>query len=425
MHIQVNTRPGGSVLLISLLSAGIIGITLTSYLVLISTNNRAVARSQAWNAGVPVMEAGVEEAMTQLHYTGTTKLSSNNWSFGRDGYYHKTRYVGTEGSYCNIAIQPVDPPVIFSRAYVRAPLSVSNYVTRTVRITTQRSGGQGGGLNAKGVITLSGGALFDSYDSAAGAYNPTVHGTNAIAISNTNVAGAVYLSGGAIYGMAVTGPGGTVKTSGSATVGDATWIANGNTGVQSGHWRNDANLQFNDVTAPSTAGWFTSFMMIGTTNIAGMPGSTTRYVVPTISSSGSTKPLLIYGDVTIYCTQTGNNVVNVSGSGFIKLMPGARLTLYSAGNISISGSGIVNGDTFPCNCSIYGLPTCGTITYSGSSAFQGTVYSPSADFTFSGGAGAFGSFTAKTILISGSGGVHYDEALGRSTDYVIASWNEL
>jgi hypothetical protein len=425
MKTQINTRPDGSVLVLSLLTVVVIGITLGSYLILVLNNSRSTARSQAWNACVPVMEAGVEEAMSQIHYTGVANLSSNNWNLGTDGYYYKTRNVGTDGSYCKVAIQPVDPPVIFSAAYVPAPLSKTNFVVRQVRVGTRKGGGGGGGLNAKGTITLSGGALFDSYNSAAGAYNPAVHGTNAIAISNTNIVGSINMSGGAIYGLAVTGPGGTVKTSGSAAVGDVNWISTGNIGVQPGHWANDANLQFNDVPAPSTGGWFTSFTVFGTTNIAGVSGATRAYVVPTISSSGSTKPLLIYGDVTIFCTQTGNNVVSVSGSGFIKLMPGAKLTLYSAGNITISGGGIVNGDTIPSSCSIYGLPTCTAITYSGSSAFQGTVYAPSAAFTFSGGAGAFGAFTAKTILISGSGGVHFDESLGTGNDYVIASWNEL
>ncbi len=430
MKIRLNPRPQGSVLVISLIIATLSLATLGSYLLLAANENQAVWRSQTWNACVPVMEAGVEEALTQIYHTGATNLSANNWIRGTDGYYRKTRYVGTNGSYCKIAIQGTNLPVIYSTAYVPAPRSPSQYVVRKVRVTTQSAGSGSGGLNAKGTISLSGGALFDSFDSSLGAYNPTNHGTKAIALSNTNVAGAVNMSGGSIYGMAVTGPGGTVTTSGSAVIGDVAWVSSGgdNTlspNAKSGWTANDANFQFNDVTPPSTAGWFTSFIPFGTTNIAGFTGLTTDYYVPGISSSGSTKPLLIYGNVVIYCYQTGNNVVNISGSGYIKLMPGSSLTLYTAGNVSVSGGGIINGSGLASDLTIYGLPTCTAVTYSGSAAFIGVVNAPEAAFKFSGGSGAFGSFTANTVIISGSGGVHYDEALGASQSFVVASWNEI
>lgn len=419
-----NLRKRGSVLVISLVTVAILSFTLASYLALLSHENYSVMRSKAWNTAVPVMEAGVEEALTQIHFNGYTNLAVNGWSMGADGCYHKTRDVGTNGSYCQIAIQPVDPPVIYSKAYVRAPLSDTTYVAREVKVTTELPSAGGGGLTAKGQITLSGGATFDSFDSAVGPYNPADHGTNAIALSNTNVAGAVYLSGGAIYGMAVTGPGGTIKTSGSAAVGDPTWIAAGNTGVETGYSANDANFQFNDVTAPSLGSAFGSFTTVGNTNFAGFTGMTTSYQVGNISIPAG-KCLVINGDVTIYCTDQGNNVVNVSGSGFIQLMPGARLTLYSAGNITVSGGGIVNETGLAKNLSIYGLPTCTQVTYSGGAAFVGTVYAPEAAFTFSGGAGAYGAFTADSVVISGSGGVHYDQDLGRTGGYVMASWNEI
>ena len=49
------------------------------------------------------------------------------------------------------------------------------------------------------------------------------------------------------------------------------------------------------------------------------------------------------------------------------------------------------------------------------------------NFTFSGSAGAMGSFSANTVTISGGAAVHYDENLGGGTDpqYVVSSWNEI
>ena len=75
--------------------------------------------------------------------------------------------------------------------------------------------------------------------------------------------------------------------------------------------------------------------------------------------------------------------------------------------------------------SIYGLNTSRSITYSGTSAFIGTVYAPHADFKFSGGAGAFGSFTGESINVSGGAHIAYDEDLSDLGDYVIKSWNEI
>jgi hypothetical protein len=41
----------------------------------------------------------------------------------------------------------------------------------------------------------------------------------------------------------------------------------------------------------------------------------------------------------------------------------------------------------------------------------GELYAPDTDFTVGGSAELFGRITAKTITLSGNGGMHYDEAL--------------
>ena len=111
MKIRTQSQSQGSVLLVTLLTAAIIGLALASYLTLTSNQHLAVFRSTSWNEGIPVAEAGIEEALTQIYECGITNLSANNWAWGTDRYYHKTRSIGNDGSYYEVAINPVDPPV--------------------------------------------------------------------------------------------------------------------------------------------------------------------------------------------------------------------------------------------------------------------------------------------------------------------------
>src|SRR5213596_2592273 len=109
----------GSALLLTLLTASVIGITLASYLTFVANQSRSTVRSLSWNSCVPVMEAGVEEALTHINYQGPNNLGTNGWVLGADNLYHKTRWFGD--SYCDVSIQPVDPPVIISAGYVPGP----------------------------------------------------------------------------------------------------------------------------------------------------------------------------------------------------------------------------------------------------------------------------------------------------------------
>src|SRR5437762_4201859 len=118
-----DTLVQGSVMIVTLLTAMIIGISLASYLTLVAHQNRSTMRSLAWNTCMPVLEAGIEEALTQVRYQGVSKLTANGWTMGSDGSYHKTRLIGDDGSYYQVAIEPINPPVIVSVGFVPAPLS--------------------------------------------------------------------------------------------------------------------------------------------------------------------------------------------------------------------------------------------------------------------------------------------------------------
>ena len=57
------------------------------------------------------------------------------------------------------------------------------------------------------------------------------------------------------------------------------------------------------------------------------------------------------------------------------------------------------------------LPTCKTASWTGKHTCIGELYAPDTDFTVGGKAQLFGRIIARTISVSGSAGLHYDEAL--------------
>ena len=417
-----------SALIVTLCTAAIISVAVVSYLSLIGNQSWAVARSHAWNSAIPVLESGIEEALTQIHYNGTNNLGTNSWTLGGDGLYHKTRAFA-DGSYYSVSIQPINPPVIVSTGYVIVPLSStssSNYVSRKVRVTTRRPAAGGGGLNAKGQILFSGGGSLDSFNSGDpsfstnGRYDPTKREANGTALTDSSAADAIHVDTAHIYGSATTGPGGTVTVN-SGAVGDLAYNAS-SSGLQSGHTANNANVQFDDVVAPfvySTGTTPTSGTVAGT-NYTYVLGSG-NFILPAGVNIGGGKSLIVTGQAVLYV----NGKMDVGGSGYIYLAPGANLSLYVGGTGTFSGTGIVNGTGLAANLAVYGLPTCTTMTVSGSASFIGTVYAPEAAFTFSGSAGASGSFTGNTVTISGGAAVHYDEGLSNAGQgYVVMSWNE-
>src|SRR6185503_3568663 len=95
LKISPATKRGtqGHVLAMVLVVVTICAIALMSYLQLVNSQNRAVARSQGWNASVPVMEAGVEEALAHINANCDLGLNVDGWV--RIGnYYRMERSVG-------------------------------------------------------------------------------------------------------------------------------------------------------------------------------------------------------------------------------------------------------------------------------------------------------------------------------------------
>src|SRR5439155_4740001 len=202
---------------------------------------------------------------------------------------------------------------------------------------------------------------FDSSDSnysTNGIYDPAKRKDKAMALTNSKANGAIKMSSAMIYGSATTGPGGSVTIAGG-TIGDAAWVA-GQSGLQPGHFENDANVQFDDVSAPFT---FAS----GLTPLDGTVDGTNygfvvdgavqqNYNLPS-ATVDDTHPMVVVGNTTLYI----DGDLAVSGNGYIYLAPAATLKLYVGGSMDLGGAGIINGTSRAMNLSIHGLNTCNLI----------------------------------------------------------------
>jgi hypothetical protein len=175
---------------------------------------------------------------------------------------------------------------------------------------------------------------------------------------------------------------------------------------------------------------------IAITAAATQGSAASRFVLSQISLSGN-KTLTIAGNplgtqtyVEIYVTGD----INVNGIGQIVVQPGVTATIYFAGNVDISGNGVLNSNNQPGDLMLYGIqPPTGTtkhVNIGGNSQITASVYAPGHDVTINGGGTnghVYGSMVGKTVTMTGVSNLHYDEQLGSKgmiNNYKIVSWFE-
>jgi hypothetical protein len=419
MKTQPHIRKEGSILLATIVVMGVISLALGSYLSLVATQNRTVVSAYTWNTALPYAEAGVEEALTHIVRCGGSNLTANGWNAdGAD--WVKTNAIA-DGSY-SARIAGVTTNFTIQVAGTAPRINASGTISRTVRVTTDRRP-KVPGLVALTAFRIGGNAYFDSFDSSDplqstnGLYSPSLADDEAFVGTNgTN--SAVVLGSAQVMGKVATGPGGTVSTVGSATIGDSSWAG---PGVQPGFSSDDFNYHAADVLAPYTTGL----------GVAGGTVDGTNYSTVLSVSGGN----YFYGgnlSGTIYVSQS--TTLYVAGSlttSMIRIAPGAKLTLYVGGpNFSINnagGGGLINEGGKAENLTIMGLPGLTSISVSGNPTFTGSIYAPSATFNVTGTADFFGGVLVNRLNWLGDINFHFDEALNKTllSDFVIASWDEI
>jgi len=243
----------GSALLITLVLSATMGIALASYLAFVETQYTSIVRSQAWNSAIPASEAGLEEALTHLNKVGAGNRAVNGWEGASSSAVTKSRTFA-DGSRFQVTITSNSQPSITSVGYTKVGAR-SQEVSRSIRISTSRYGGNLKGLVARYDINMNGNTFVDSFDSRDPNYNTSGRYPADDASKQKDNAfvgsllGNIATQNGKVYGMLATGPDGTA----TGNAGTRAWLAS-NSGIQDGHYRNDLPPDWTDVEMPSASG---------------------------------------------------------------------------------------------------------------------------------------------------------------------------
>ena len=246
--------------MLTLVVAMVLGVVLLGIIKLANNEAKMTGRSQNWNALMPIVEAGIEEAFAQLKHSPSNR-AANGWTYDTSVVppkYTKTRTF--KDGYYTVTISTNWDPVIVSRAGIRAPGQTTNYtIFRTVRVQATNQPLWTAAIEGLQCVVLSGnGITFNSYDSrdplwsgAGGIYDPTrvkaggdvacYGGVGSLDIGNANVSGSIK-----------TGPDGTYSMGPNATVGDLLWTGTGTSGVQPGHYEQVENTDWPNMVPPAS-----------------------------------------------------------------------------------------------------------------------------------------------------------------------------
>ena len=434
-HPNIPKPERGSTLLVTIIVSALVGTVLCSYLVLITNRNTAAMRATAWNSAIPLLEAGIEEALTHLR-DDSNRPTANLWNkdlVNGQTVYWKRRDFSDQSYYYVTNVNITSPsPQIWSAGYVPSPLKKDEYISRLVVVTaTNPPSIFSKAIAADGLIKLSGNAIVDGFNSdgfasAIDAYSfPTNRNANGSIATNSKQLKAIDVGTGHVYGRAITGPGGTVSTAGGA-VGDFDWNQK-SIGIEPDWDQHDMNVFFQPNSPPGQvpSGALEAPVTVGVSNIIYLYQPRKKYVykTDTLTIGDQLKPIYVRGN----CTLWVNNLY-INGTGYIYIEPGASLQLFVGGTASLSGGGVVNATGLPQSFSYFGSPSNKTLNYSGAANFIGTINAPQATVILSGispnAASLYGAVICSTFSCSGGSSVHYDQSLKGGSIFLISSWRE-
>ena len=423
-RLQNSRFERGSVLIVTLFIAFLFGMFLYSYLNSVQEQKGLVARSQGWNSALTLAEGGVEEALAQLNPGAPQPVidrTANGWGGPSGGLYGPVSRTLSSGTY-SVVLTTDTNPVIYATGYVTIP-TLSTTLKRVLRVGTTNAPLFSVASGARSGIDLKGnGISSDSFNSALatlssnGKYDPTKTSTNGDLAS---IAGIVNVGNANVSGGVLLGP-----------TADDTINANG---FVTGGVSKDFNVEFEDVVLPSnSSSWVPASPLAVPLVINGVSydyvfnlGGTYDYTINNLSSS-----IYVASNTTVRLKLTGTAKppnIEIDGAG----INSGKLTVYMDGpSFTLSGNEIVDGGN-AANFSYYGTTNNTQVSFTGNTAFTGTIYAPEADIKLGGGGNTaydvVGSIIGNTITMNGHFNLHFDENLLKAGPFrvVASSWREL
>ncbi len=453
----------GSLLIVALLFAAIIGISIASYLNVSRSSLTVANRALYSNAAMNLAENGLEEAM----YSINRLVANPGYSWTGDGWTAQgvtdmRRSWSTSDFDQNATgrvrvyvynFNSVSAPRIVARASVTLGGAASADVEKWVEIRLGRASKFANGLVAKDSIRFSGNnASVDSWNSTHNndgtlrgtpvPYSAAVRKDNGSVGSISVAVDAVLVQNADIWGYASTG--GALPSVGSqGLVGPfGTPIGTMNMSRVS----TDFSANFDAVVAPAT----TNYSLGGITNdlniprAGDVPAADGFYYYEATQINFNNRTFAVrrrVGDtvspkVILKLTNTATSIDIGGGSGALNIESGSSLQIYAAGDIKIAGNGVMNGGTtaatanLPINLQIWGTKTTGVqdIQIAGNGVLSAIVYAPQGSVKINGNGDVCGSIVANDITAVGNAAFHYDESLanmGAGSPFRVTRWDEL
>jgi len=449
----------GNTLLVTIVITSITGFLLLAYLNLVQYQNRTNMRSQGWNSSIPVVEAGIEEALTHLNIRGTTNgnLAVDGWTQS-GSVFTMTRSLGD--NFYSVSISGYiagtnGSPVIESKGYVVRPTSLASsggpflaaavvgntveYLGRGVRVRTRKQAIFSKGMVAKETIDMKGNNIAaDSFDSL-----DPLHSTNGLYIAtkskdggdiavNSSLTNSLSVGNADIKGHVSVGPGGSIAIGTQGSVGSGAWVDGGNNGIEPGYAASDMNVSFDDVVVPFAGGFTPGGGYYSVVKSIVYPTGTTRVVRTNwVTSSslpvGTPPPIITNGTIHtpiytykafVYITETNSSgtyydyvledgldyqLANLSG----KILVLGDANLFASSSLNVTALTIewgkhLNLYSSAPSVSLTGNNTANSDATADSFAFWGTKNCTS--ITFSGNAGFTGSIYAPNADFTLNGG---------------------
>jgi hypothetical protein len=440
----------GSLLIVSMIMCAVIGISIASYIRLGVQSQKISNRALYNNGAINLAERGMEEAMYSVNkmvndatydWSGWTKVNSNTdaqrkWT----GYTFDQNATGAVRVY----VEHFDgtlAPVIIARSTVTLGGASSAPIEKWIKVTLAMTSKFANGLVAKTSIKFSGNnATVDSWNSdpdnnsatTAIKYSSTTKDDNG-SVGSIAVTAGVTVNNADIWGFVATG-GAAASMGPNGLVGP--WGTTQGT-IAAGHSSTDFAASFDDVSAPTK-----SYFPIGSLSANAtvhLPGSAPidstdhKYY---IECSGISKGVVVVdAGADVVLKMTGDIDLQGGTEGINLATNTAKLAIYTAGNVTVTGQGVMNAGTTattqgqPVNFQIWGTSTGAAQRFkiSGNGVFSGIIYAPYANVDLNGNADVSGSVVANSIDVTGGAQFHYDESLGNfgGNPFRVAAWTEL